>query len=75
MMKAEIVQDDRFAYLNFRANGFLYKMVRSLVGTLVNVGRGRLAASEVGQLIETAKRTPMVLVAPAQGLFLKKVFY
>ncbi len=75
MTRADMTQDDRFVYLNFQANGFLYKMARSLAGALVNIGCGRIEPNEIIQLLETAKRTPMVLVAPAQGLFLEKVLY
>lgn len=75
MIRAEILQDDRFLYLNFQADGFMYKMARSLVGTIVNVGFGRLSLEEFSKLLETPNRTPMVFVAPAKGLFLKRVYY
>lgn len=67
--------DGPFAKLQFEANGFMYKMARSLVGTLVNVGLGRIEPDEVGRLLDTGKRTPMVQVAPPRGLFLARVFY
>ncbi len=57
------------------ADGFLYKMVRSLVGVLVAVGEGRLAVSEVKAILAGGRRTPAVHTAPPQGLFLMKVFY
>lgn len=57
------------------ADGFLYKMVRSLVGGLVNVGTGRLTPDQVRQILESKKRTMLVETAPPQGLFLEKVFY
>jgi len=57
------------------ADGFLYKMVRSLVGVLVAVGEGRLAVAEVKALLAGGRRTPAVQTAPPQGLFLVKVFY
>jgi len=57
------------------ADGFLYKMVRSLVGVLVAVGEGRLAVNEVKAILEGGRRTPAVRTAPPQGLFLMKVFY
>ena len=59
----------------FEADGFLYKMVRSLTGTLVNVGLGKLAARDVAALLKSARRTPQVQTAPPQGLFLVKVLY
>lgn len=57
------------------ADGFLYKMARSIVGTLVNVGLGRLTPAAAAALLHTKKRVPVVKTAPAQGLFLERVFY
>jgi tRNA pseudouridine38-40 synthase len=57
------------------ANGFLYKMVRSLVGVLVSVGEGKLSAANVGEILDAKKRTERVLTAPPEGLFLARVFY
>jgi len=57
------------------ADGFLYKMVRSLVGVLVAVGENRLTSQRVAEILQGAKRTSEVQSAPAQGLFLVKVFY
>ncbi len=70
-----IVRRGRRVRLVFEADGFLYKMVRSLTGTLVNVGLGKLAPRDVAALLQTARRTPRVQTAPPQGLFLVKVFY
>jgi tRNA pseudouridine38-40 synthase len=55
--------------------GFLYKMVRSLAGVLVAVGEGRLSVEDVRGMLRAGARTPAVQTAPAQGLFLVKVFY
>jgi tRNA pseudouridine38-40 synthase len=57
------------------ADGFLYKMVRSIVGALVKVGEGRLAGEQLQQLMKAKKRTALVETAPAKGLFLWRVFY
>lgn len=57
------------------ADGFLYKMVRSLVGVLVAAGENRLPADRISKLLTEQKRTAEVQTAPAQGLFLMKVFY
>ena len=57
------------------ANGFLYKMVRSIVGALVKVGEGRLAVSQLRQLLDGKRRTGLVETAPAHGLFLWRVRY
>ena len=55
--------------------GFLYKMVRSLAGVIVAVGEGRLSVEDVKGMLRAGTRTPAVRTAPAQGLFLVKVFY
>lgn len=57
------------------ADGFLYKMVRSLVGALVGVGLGKRKPAEILALLEGHPRTNLVETAPAQGLFLWRVFY
>lgn len=57
------------------ADGFLYKMVRSLVGALVAAGEGKLSLAEIDALLRGAPRTAAVQTAPAQGLFLERVLY
>jgi tRNA pseudouridine38-40 synthase len=57
------------------ADGFLYKMARSLVGALVAAGLGKLTPDEIGSVLNSRERTHRVATAPAQGLFLAKVFY
>lgn len=60
--------------LRFTGNGFLYNMVRILVGTLVEVGRGEREAGSIPDLFG-AKRTEAGFLAPAQGLCLEEVSY
>jgi tRNA pseudouridine38-40 synthase len=59
----------------FEADGFLYKMARSLAGALVNAGLGKLAPADVAALLKTRQRIAGVVTAPPQGLFLVKVLY
>ncbi len=59
-----------------RGDGFLYKQVRSMVGFLLSVGRGKEKPEAVKELLaEHPPRTARVETAPARGLFLWKVFY
>ena len=58
----------------FTGDGFLYNMVRILVGTLVEVGRGQRTPQSMQQLFG-AKRSEAGFLAPAQGLCLEEVFY
>lgn len=57
------------------ANGFLYNMVRIIVGTLVYIGNGKLALRELGGLMETGDRRLLGITAPPQGLRLYEVEY
>jgi tRNA pseudouridine38-40 synthase len=56
-------------------NGFLHHMVRNLVGTFLEVGRGRLAASEITRILHGRNRTLAGPTAAARGLCLVKVLY
>jgi tRNA pseudouridine38-40 synthase len=54
---------------------FLWKMVRRIVGVLVEAGRGGLAPAQVAGLVASDSTLPPKLTAPAAGLFLERVFY
>ena len=60
--------------LEVEGNGFLYNMVRIIVGTLVDIGRGRINKS-LKETVESKSRSECGHTAPAHGLFLKKVDY
>lgn len=57
------------------ANRFLHGMVRAIVGTLVDVGRGRITASDFRKILRSEKRALASMSAPACGLFLEEVKY
>lgn len=61
--------------LFFEANGFLRHMVRNLVGTLVDVGKGKLSAEDFVSIMESGDRRRAGMTAPAHGLFLVDVAY
>ena len=75
LRRLDVARQGRHITFTFEADGFLYKMVRSLTGALVNVGRGKLTPREVAELINTRRRVPAVLTAPPHGLFLVRVIY
>ncbi len=58
-----------------RANRFLYHMVRNIVGTLVEIARGRWAPEKVAQILASRDRTQAGPTAPPQGLCLKCIEY
>ena len=55
--------------------GFLRYMVRNIVGTLIEVGKGRLVAEDIPTILAACDRTQAGPTAPAQGLCLMKVEY
>ncbi|HEX9123159.1 MAG TPA: tRNA pseudouridine(38-40) synthase TruA [Actinomycetota bacterium] len=67
-------QGDRIEILA-RANAFLHQMVRSLVGTLVAVGEGRIGPEHIPMILAARDRAEAGPVAPPQGLTLERVVY
>jgi tRNA pseudouridine38-40 synthase len=64
-----------FIVIDIEADGFLYNMVRSIVGTLVEVGRGSRSEDWPGEVLQAADRRAAGPTAPPQGLFLVNVEY
>jgi tRNA pseudouridine38-40 synthase len=64
-----------FIWLDVVADGFLYNMVRAIVGTLVKVGRGLWTADDVRRILENQDRGQAGETAPARGLYLVHVAY
>jgi tRNA pseudouridine38-40 synthase len=56
-------------------NGFLHHMVRNIVGTLIEVGRGKAEAGDMVRILEARDRTLAGPTAPAKGLYLMRVEY
>jgi len=57
------------------ATGFLKGMVRLIVGTLVQVGKGKITPEDFREILESGEKKNLVITAPARGLFLKEVRY
>ena len=66
---------ERVLLYEARGTGFLRHMVRAIVGTLVEVGSGRLTPEDVARLLEDPDRTRAGPTAPARGLCLAEVEY
>jgi tRNA pseudouridine38-40 synthase len=61
--------------ISIKGNAFLRYMVRNIVGTLVDVGRGRTTPSGIKNILESKDRGCAGITAPAHGLFLEKINY
>ncbi|MBM3191898.1 MAG: tRNA pseudouridine(38-40) synthase TruA [Chlamydiae bacterium] len=61
--------------LEFEGSGFLYKMVRNIVGTLLACSRGKLAPEEIPSILASQDRKKAPQAAPALGLFLVRIDY
>ena len=72
IFESEWRQEGELLIYRVRGNGFLHHMVRNLVGTFVDVGRG---AGEIGAILEARSRGEAGPTAPARGLFLNRVEY
>jgi tRNA pseudouridine38-40 synthase len=70
-----ITNNKQMIYIRINARHFLWKMVRRLVGTIVEVGRGNLTVEEFGKMLEEKSNFAAKYTAPPSGLFLEKVFY
>lgn len=68
-------RESDFLVYRVRGSGFLHHMVRNIVGTLVEVGRGSLSPADIPNILAARSRTAAGPTAPARGLFLKEVVY
>lgn len=73
--KIELVEENGMLVFRFVGNGFLYNMVRILVGTLLEVGACERDAASIPLILASKNRTKAGKTAPAHGLFLWEVFY
>lgn len=71
----EISQEGEMLHFTFVGNGFLYKMVRILMGTIIEIGAGNLPVSAIDEIFTSKIRSQAGETAPAQGLFLDEVYY
>ncbi|MDF2908865.1 MAG: tRNA pseudouridine synthase [Herbinix sp.] len=71
----EIEEIDGFINIRIRGDGFLYNMVRWMVGTLIAVGLGRMKSDELPEIFEAKQRSRTGDLAEATGLYLEKINY
>lgn len=75
LRRAEIAVEGDLLRCWFEGDGFLRMMVRNLVGTLVEVGRGRMRPGAMGEILSAKDRRLAGPTAPPDGLYLVEVFY
>ncbi|MFW6107926.1 MAG: tRNA pseudouridine(38-40) synthase TruA [bacterium] len=73
--RLELTADGAHVFITATADGFLYHMVRAIVGTLVEVGLGRRRPDSIAELVESGDRSRAGPTAPPQGLCLMEVTY
>ncbi|PJN91644.1 tRNA pseudouridine(38-40) synthase TruA, partial [Bacillus sp. mrc49] len=69
----DIVENAGFIEISVRGDGFLYNMVRKMVGTLIEVGLGEIDAEQIPGILESKARVQTGRMADAAGLHLVKV--
>jgi tRNA pseudouridine38-40 synthase len=74
-MKMEIKENGKYLTFTVEADGFLYKMVRSIVGTLLEVGKGKMKITEFKQIVKSGIRARAGNTVAASGLCLLEVKY
>ena len=72
---AEWKRKDGLLVFEIIANRFLHGMVRTLVGTMVNIGRGHTKIEDFKNILEAKDRSTAGMSAPAKGLFLEEIIY
>ncbi len=75
VMDADMRREGDVWTFRVRADGFLYNMVRIMVGTLMEVAEGHIPAESISDRLATGDRRQCGRTAPAEGLYLNRVFY
>ncbi|MCL6447537.1 MAG: tRNA pseudouridine(38-40) synthase TruA [Armatimonadetes bacterium] len=75
LFEAEVTRTEELIFFTFRGDGFLYNMVRIMVGTLVEIGLGKRPPEEIKAILEAGERARAGPTVPARGLCLVNVEY
>lgn len=73
--ECKVIRDGDIVTVSVSADGFLYNMVRIIVGTLIEVSEGKIKTDDVDGIIASCNRNKAGRTAPACGLYLNKVYY
>lgn len=75
MFSSKVTCQDRLIVYEVWGTGFLYHMVRNIVGTLIDVGLQRITIQQFQNILSSRQRSQAGITAPPQGLFLQEVLY
>ena len=75
LSRAQLIETGTELHFEFTADGFLTHMVRNLVGTLLDVARGRIEPAGIDRILESRDRNLAGRTAPAHGLCLMEIRY
>jgi tRNA pseudouridine38-40 synthase len=75
LKRIDVIEEPGGVRLEFEGDGFLYKMVRNIVGTLLEVASGKYPLEEITAILAAKDRKKAGQAAPPQGLFLMRVIY
>ena len=75
LYRLDVVEEAHGVRLEFEGNGFLYKMVRNIVGTLLDICAGKIAVDSLPHILAAKDRKSAGRAAPPHGLFLVEVKY
>ncbi|MBL7214754.1 MAG: tRNA pseudouridine(38-40) synthase TruA [Phycisphaerae bacterium] len=75
ILKCDVIENKPFIHIDVEADGFLYNMVRNIVGTLVDIGRGRWQPESIDEILAAKDRAAAGPIAPASGLCLMEIDY
>jgi tRNA pseudouridine38-40 synthase len=73
--RLQIIEQKDLLLVSVQGSHFLWKMVRRMVGVLVEIGRGDMPPGAIGEMLAERSAAPARLTAPPSGLFLEKVYY
>jgi len=75
IFRCDVTAEQNWIYIDVEGDGFLYNMVRNIVGTLVEIGIGRWNVEKIPEIIEAKNRTAAGPIAPPEGLCLMWIKY
>jgi tRNA pseudouridine38-40 synthase len=75
IFRCDVKQNDDWVYIDVEGDSFLYNMVRNIVGTLVEIGRGRWKPEKIKEILEAKNRTAAGPTVPPEGLCLMWIKY